>query len=266
MTDFDNVGQLMCLPIDSILPTDHYSAPSEHIVTAAAEALLKTGGHNWIPLIVEASEEDYTYRAITNHFVYVVAAHAGLEELWCLVIKSSTSDIEQARILTGEVIPKVNLTTASRETIKAVLKYLASQPGSPLKTVDVVIAASKIAAEDRSDWRDFTPITKLKCSITKGKKLDTLAAAFYLSPPPPPPEPPSAVNIKEASRESISERLNYLTTHKIGGFGTVDPEKVSDAVANANRSKWKSLNPIIKLDCGIGAAQVKTLKTMFTLS
>lgn len=269
MSDFDNIGQLMCLPMDSILPTDHYSAPSEHIVTAAAEALLKTGGHNWVPLIVEASEEDYIYRAITNHFVYVVAAQAGLEEIWCLVIKSSTSDIEQARILTGEVIPKVNLTTASRETIKSVLKYLVSQPGSPLKTVDAVIAAGKIAAEERSDWRDFTPITKLKCGITKGKKLDALNTAFYLSPPPPPPpppEPPVAINIKEASRDLISERLQYLTTHKIGGFGTVDPEKVADAIANTNRSKWKSLNPITKLDCGITTAQVKILKTMFTLS
>ncbi|MBW4490403.1 MAG: hypothetical protein KME12_21705 [Trichocoleus desertorum ATA4-8-CV12] len=264
MSDFDNVGQLMCLPLDDILPADHYSAPSRYIIAAAADALLKTEGHNWIPLIVE-EVEDYKYQAVTNHFVYVVAAHAGLEELWCLVIKSSGPDIEQARILAGEVTPKIDLTTATRETIQLVLKHLGSQPGSSLKGVDTTIAATRIAAEDRTTWQDFTPIVKLKCGITKGKKLDTLAAAFYLSPPPPPPEPPSTISIKQASEQEIFERLNYLTTHKIGGFDTVDPEKVSKLVANANRSKWKSLNPITKMDCEIDAAKVKTLKALFTI-
>ncbi|XGV99643.1 MAG: hypothetical protein ACAF41_11980 [Leptolyngbya sp. BL-A-14] len=264
MSDFDNVGQLMCLPIDSILPTDDYAAPPEYIVAAAAEALLKTGGHNWMPLLVE-EVEDYTYRAVTNHFVYVVATQAGLEELWCLVIKSSTPDIEQARILAGEVTPKVNFTTASRETIKSVLKHLVNQPGSPLKTVDATIAASKIAAVDRSTWQDFTPITKLGCGITKGKKLDALSAVFYLTPPPPPPAPPSVISIKQASKAEIFERLNYLNTYKIGGFDTIDPEAVSDLIASANRSKWKSLTPLTKLDCGIDTAKVKTFKTLFTL-
>jgi hypothetical protein len=264
MTDFDTVGQLMCLPFDTILPTDQYSAPPEYIISAAAETLLKTGGRNWVPLIVE-EVEDYAYRAITNHFVYVVAAHAGLEELWCLVIQPSTPDIEQARILSGELTPKVNLTTASRDTIKSVLKYLASQPGTPLKSVDVTIASSKIAAEDRKNWQDFTPITKLKCGITKGPKLDELATAFYLSPPPPPPEPPATISIKQASREEIFERLDYLFTHKIGGFGAINPEEASDLIASASRGKWKSLTPITKMSCGIDTAKVKTLKTLFTL-
>ncbi|MBW4523394.1 MAG: hypothetical protein KME16_27460 [Scytolyngbya sp. HA4215-MV1] len=264
MSDFDNVGQLMCLPLDAIQPSDSYSAPSEYIVAAAAASLLQTGGHNWIPLIVEEAG-DYAYRAITNHFIYVVAAHAGLEEVWCLVIKSSPTDIEQARILAGEVTPKVNLTTASRATITSVLKYLASQPGTSLKSVDVTISASKIAAEDRSNWQDFAPIAKLKCGITKGKKLDEFASAFYLSPPPPPPSPPSTMSIKQASKQEILERLNYLVIHKIDGFGTVDPEKLSELIVNADRSKWKSLNPITKMNCGINTAKVKTLKTLFTL-
>jgi hypothetical protein len=264
MSDFDNVGQLMCLPLDTIQPDDHYSAPSEYIVAAAAEALLQTGGRNWIPLIVEEAK-DYEYRAVTNHFVYTVAAFAGLTEVWCVVIKSTPSDIEQALILAGELTPKVNLTTASRDTIKSVLKYLTTQPGTALKSVDVTIAASKIAAEDRSNWQDFMPITKLKCGITKGKKLDELAIAFYISPPPP-PKPPTAINIKLASKEEIFERLDYLTTHKIGGFGKINPEQVSDLIATTNRSKWKSLTPITKMDCGIDAAKVKTLKAFFTFT
>ena len=142
--------------------------------------------------------------------------------------------------------------------------YLASQPGSPLKGMEATIAASKIAAEDRSTWQDFTPITKLKCGITKGKKLDALSAVFYLTPPPVPPVPPAYISIKQASRAEIFERLDYLSTYKIGGFDAINPEAVSDLIASANRSKWKSLTPITKIDCGIDTAKVKILKTLFT--
>ena len=134
-----------------------------------------------------------------------------------------------------------------------------------MKGVDATISASKIAAEDRSVWQDFTPIVKLKCGITKGKKLDELATVFYLSPPPPPPEPLAPISIKQASREEVFERLEYLATHKIGGFGTINPEKVSDLIVSASKNKWKSLTPITKMDCGIDTAKVKTLKTLFTL-
>jgi hypothetical protein len=116
----------------------------------------------------------------------------------------------------------VKLTTASEQDLADTLNYLASQPGSPLKGIDATLAASKIAAEDRSTWRDFTPIIKLKCGITKGKKLDALATAFYLTPPPPLPAPPVAISVKQASRAEILERLAYLTSHKLSGFGTVD--------------------------------------------
>lgn len=264
MSDFDTIGQLMCLPLESIQPAENIPATPEFIVSAAAEALLKTGGHNWVPLIVEIIS-DYKYRAVSNHFVYTVAAQAGLEDVWCIVIKSTLEDCEQAKILAGEATPKIDLSKASRATIVSALKFLINKPGSALKSVDATIAAGRIADEDRTQWADLTPVIKLKCGITKGKKLDALSEVFYLPPPPPKPKPPKAVNIKQASKDEILERLQYFVTNKIDGFGMINPDEVTDAIFNADKGKWKTLNPITKLDCGIDTKKVKTLKTVFLL-
>jgi hypothetical protein len=80
--------------------------------------------------VVEAG--DYQYKAIGNHFVYAVAREAGLERLWCIVVDPRLrSRLEQAQILAREVVPKVNLTEAPRETILAALRYLAEQTWHP---------------------------------------------------------------------------------------------------------------------------------------
>uniref|UniRef100_A0ACD5H1H6 Uncharacterized protein n=1 Tax=Desertifilum tharense IPPAS B-1220 TaxID=1781255 RepID=A0ACD5H1H6_9CYAN len=73
------------------------------------------------------------------------------------------------------------------------------------------------------------------------------------------------MSVKKASRDDIFERLEYLSTYKIGGFEMIDADKTADAIFTASKSKWKSLNPITKLECGIDAAKLKTLKTVLTL-
>ncbi len=266
MSDFDNIGKLMHLPLADIEPGDEFSE-SEFIVTAAAEAVVQAGGRNWVPVIVKEIR-DYQYQVVSNHFVYAVAQQADLERVWCIVIAPEPQNIEQAKILARETIPKVNLNTASRETILAALNSLIAEPGSPLKGVKAVVAANRIAEANRESWSNFNPISKLKCGITQGKKLDALAKVFYISPAPkpePPPLPPEVVSIKRASRDEIFDRLHYLSTHKIGGFEAVEPEKVADAIFTASKGKWKSLNFISKLECGIDTAKAKTLKTVFTL-
>ncbi|HAZ45912.1 MAG TPA: hypothetical protein DCZ55_15995, partial [Cyanobacteria bacterium UBA11371] len=60
-------------------------------------------------------------------------------------------------------------------------------------------------------------------------------------------------------------RISYLSTYKIGGFEAVDAEKAADIIFTASKGKWKSLNPIAKLECGIDTAKIKTLKKVFTL-
>ncbi|PSB31726.1 hypothetical protein [Stenomitos frigidus] len=251
------LGQILRIPCKFVKG----KSETQPIVIQTIAHELSATGKNILPVIVRLLGED-RYQAILNTQILDAARQAKLDFVWCIVVNQLMQ--QQIEVESGQVI-HINLTTASEQELVETLKYIQTQPGSPLKTVDVTIAASKIAAADRSTWQDFTPITKLGCGITKGKKLDALSAVFYLTPPPPPPAPPSTISIKQASRAEIFERLDYLTTYKIGGFDTIDPEAVSDLIASANRSKWKSLTPITKMNCGIDLAKGKTLKTLFSL-
>jgi len=266
MSKYDDIGKLMYLPLASIEPGELCSE-SEFIITAAAEAILNSGGRNWIPVIVKETG-DYQYQVVSNSFIYAVAQQAELERVWCIIIEPESKNIEQAKILAREAIPKVNLSTASRDTILAALRYLVAQPGSALKGLDVMVAANRISEANRETWSNFNPITTLKCAITKGKKLDALATVFYLSPPvpvAPPPPPPEKVSVKRASRDEIFDRLNYLSTNKIGGFENIDAETTADAIFNASKGKWKTLTAIPKLAPGLDTAKMKFFKTLFTL-
>jgi hypothetical protein len=263
MGKYDNIGQLMHLPLESI-DVEESVYESEFIVNAAAESILATDGRNWIPIIVKETG-DYQYQVVANHFIYAVAQQANLERVWSIIIASEESLIEQAKILAREATPKLNLATATGDDILSALRYLEAQPGSPLKGVDVVVAANRIEEADRSKWSDFNPVTKLKCGITKGKKLDALGKVFFITAPPPPPAPPELVSLKKASKEEIAERLTYLSTYSIGGFDKLNTDELTELLFTTNKSKWKSLTPITKMDCGVDAAKAKVLKTVFTL-
>ena len=265
MSDFDNVGKLMHLILSKIEPGEKFSK-SEFIIKAAAETILQADGRNWIPIIVKEIG-DYQYQVVSNHFVYAVAQQAKLERVWCIVISPESQNIEQAKVLAREVLPKVNLNTASEDTILAALKYLISEPNSALKGVDPIIATKRIAESNRKTWSNFNPILTLKCGITKGKKLDTLAKVFFFSPllASPPLLPPEIVSIKSASRDEIFTRLSYLSKSQIDGFEAIDIENSSDVIFSASKSKWKSLNPISKLECGIDTTKIKALKKVFSL-
>jgi hypothetical protein len=234
---------------------------SEFIIAGAAEAVLQAGNRNWIPIIVKETG-DYQYQVVSNHFIYAVAQQAKLDLVWCIVIDPKPSNIEQAKILAREANPTVNLSTASKDTILAVLKYLVKEHN--WKNVKPVETANKIVDSNREQWSDFTPLTKLQCGLTKAR-LDFIAKVFSISPPPPPPPPPQAVSVKRASRDEIFDRLNYLYTNKIGGFENIDAEKTADAIFTANKGKWKTLSPISKLECGIDTAKMKIIKTLFSL-
>ncbi|MBD2295021.1 hypothetical protein H6G06_16410 [Anabaena sphaerica FACHB-251] len=266
MSDFDNIGKLKHLLLKEIEPSEKISE-SEFIVTAAAEAILQANGRNWIPAIVQEIA-DYKYQIVSNQLVYAAAQKAGLDRVWCIVISPESQNIEQAKILAREAIPKINLTTASRDIILAALRYLIAEPASALKGVDPVIATDKIAAADRESWSNLNPITTLKCGITKGKKLDHLSKIFFVSPPistSQPLPPPESISIKIATRDEIFSRLDYLSQNKIDGFDKVDIETAADIICSASKGKWKSLNPISKLECGLNTTKIKTLKKVFSL-
>jgi len=174
------LGSLMHLYIDEIDPGDATDAP-EFLIKATAKILKQKGGRNWIPVIVKETGED-RYQVISNSFVYAVAEEAGLERVWCIIADDNDDTTTLTKILAGEEKPKINLSTASRDEIMAALQYLIEQPNSEIKSVKLAVATNRIDEAPRKYWKNFEPITSLKCGITKGKKLDAIKSVFYLTP------------------------------------------------------------------------------------
>lgn len=184
MSSSKDIGSLMYLYLDEIEPSDGTST-SEFVINASAHLLNQKGGRNWVPVIVKGIGED-KYQVVGNSFIYAVAEAAGLERVWCIIADDSSDTAEIARVLAGEEIPKINLSKASRDEIKAALEYLMEQPGSPIKSIKSAVAINRIDEAPRQYWKTLDPITTLKCGITKGKKLDALKRIFYLTPQPVP--------------------------------------------------------------------------------
>nr|WP_199298334.1 Rho termination factor N-terminal domain-containing protein [Trichocoleus sp. FACHB-40] len=174
----------MHLYMDQIQAGEGTDAP-EFLITATAKKLTKSGGRNWVPVIVKETGEDQ-YEVIGNSFIYAVVEEAGLEKVWCIIADPSDESVELTKVLAGEVTPKINLTTATRDDIKAALQYLIEKPGTDLKSVKLLIATDRIDEAPRQYWKTLEPITKLKCGITTGKKLNALKEVFYLTPQPLP--------------------------------------------------------------------------------
>ncbi|AFZ51817.1 hypothetical protein [Dactylococcopsis salina] len=260
MGDFDNIGELMHLPLESINLVSNYSVP-QFMIKIGAEAILNSHGRNWVPVIVQETSM-YEYQVVSNHLVYLASKQAELERVWCFVISPEAENITQAKLLTRETFPQVNLCTADQEMIFSVLNYLSSLEGSPLKGVNVGKAAAKIANANRAIWKSFNPITKLKCGIVSDQKIKSLQKIFYLQPPPPPPLP-EPVSLKTATRDEVYERLIYLKEYQIGGFEKVNIEQATTSILSADKTNWRNLKPITKLRCGIGEAKVNTLKQVF---
>jgi hypothetical protein len=184
MNSLSDVGNLMHLYLDEIDPGQGTDAP-EFLIKATAHLLNEKGKRNWIPVIVKETGRD-KYELIGNSFIYAVAEEAGLDRVWCIIADDSSDTIEVTKVLAGEQVPKINLSKASRDEIKAALEYLIELPGSALKTVKPAIATNRIDESPRQYWKTLDPIVNLKCGITKGKKLDALKQVFYLTPQPMP--------------------------------------------------------------------------------
>lgn len=184
MSKLSDIGNLMYLYLDEIEPGEGTDAP-EFLIKATAKTLNDLGGRNWMPLIVKETGED-SYEAIANLFIYAVAEEAGLEKVWCIIADEKEETAKLAQTLAGEVIPKINLSTATRDEIQATLQYLIEKPGSYLKGVKLSVATNRIDEAPRQYWQSFNEITKLKCGITRGKKLNAVKEVFELTPQPLP--------------------------------------------------------------------------------
>lgn len=180
MKALSDVGQLLYLYLDEILPDENVQFP-EFIIQASAKLLQNNSQRNWVPLIVKQVQSKQ-YQAIGNSLVYAVAEAAGLERVWCIIADDSQEAEEISHILSGEKTPKINLSEASHDEIYAALQYLLSLPNTPLKGIKLPVAVSRIDDAPRKYWKDFSPIINLKCGFSKGKKLDVLKDIFYLTP------------------------------------------------------------------------------------
>jgi roadblock/LC7 domain-containing protein len=182
MSNLSDIGNLMYLDL-AIIESGEITKASEYLINATAKELSNTDGRNWIPLVVKEIAED-RYQVISNSFIYAVAEAADLEKVWSIIADSSEKTAEITKILAGEIIPKINLSTASRDEIKAALEYLVEQPATVLKGVKIPVATNRIDEAPRKDWRNLNPIIKLNCGITAGKKIKALEQVFYLTPQP----------------------------------------------------------------------------------
>jgi len=178
------IGNLVHLYLSNIEIANPTDAP-EFLIKAAAQMLQRSGGRNWLPIIVKMLGQD-RYQVIGNSFVYAIAKEANLERVWCIIADEKEETALLSRVLAREATPKINLSIATREEIMAGLRFLIESPQKLLKGVDLDIATNRIeAAKDRKYWTGFEPITKLKCGITK-TKVDALKNIFYLTPEPTP--------------------------------------------------------------------------------
>ena len=153
MSNLSKVGKLIHLYIDEIELGDGKDAP-EFLISSTAKVLNETGGRNWIPIIVKEVGED-KYEVIANSFIFAVAEAAGLEKVWCIIADESEETEKISKILSGEKTPQINLSTATRNEIKAALQYLIEKPDSKLKGVKLPVATNRIDEAPRQYWQDF---------------------------------------------------------------------------------------------------------------
>jgi hypothetical protein len=208
----DNIGDLMYLYTERITLAESIDTP-DFLIKSTAKALNELGGRNWIPVIVKETGED-EYQVIGNSFIYAVAEEAGLERIWCIIADDSEDTTKLTKILTGEITPKLNLSHATRDEIKAALEYLIEKPGSSLKGVKLAVATNRIDEAPRKYWKNLDPITTLKCGITKAKLKD-LKQVFYVTPEPLPEVIKDPVLLKTLT---VTELKNMAKKRGIAGF------------------------------------------------
>lgn len=226
MSSSKDIGNLKYLYLEEIDPGRGTDSPIFRI-NASAQLLNQQGGYNWVPVIVKEIGDD-RYEVIGNSFTYAVAEKAGLQRVWCIIADDSDNTAKVARVLSGEEIPKINLSNASRDEIKAALEYLIEQPSSPLKTVKLAIATNRIDEAPRQYWKTLEPIVNLKCGITKGKKLDMLKQVFYLIP-----EPMSAIvtDSKILKTLSVTELKKMAKNREISGLNKMKKDDLVQALS-----------------------------------
>ena len=214
----NNSIQLMYLWLHEISVPEPTDAP-QFLLDVVSETLSKSGGKNWIPVIVkEVGNGEYV--VVANSFIYAAAENAGLEKVWCVIVDNDESAEYLTKVLAREIVPKLNLATASYEQIQGALEYVSEKPNSALKGIKLLVAVTRIAEAPRQNWKSLDELTKLTCGSTKGKKLDALKEVFFLGSVNPVAAVETKIDQPSRSLESLNltELRAMAKDKKIKGY------------------------------------------------
>lgn len=230
MSKLSNIGHLMCLYLDYIEPKKN-TKESNFLVSATANLINQGDGRNWLPLIVKKIGQDQ-YELIANTFGYQVAKEANLEKVWCIIADDSQETEEISQILTGEKIPKINLSTASKEEIIQAIEYLFSLSNSELKSINRYkqkLIDNISNAPTRKYWQNFKSLGDLKCGIgKKGKKLDEFTQVFYLTPESIPVDTKDKNILNSLTKTQLQ---NIAKARKLKGYSKLNISKLVELLS-----------------------------------
>ena len=233
-------------------------------MNAAAQVLKKYGGKNWVPIIIKniGNIGEDKYEVIGNSFVYTVAKAAKLEKILCIVIESTNEAEEISKILSKEVLPKINLSIANKDEIKATFEYLKSQSNSPLSRIQpnsIENIANKIVKSNRQYWTDLTPLGNLGTNLVK-ENLEFISNVFYLTPVQPPTSP--KINLSIANRDQIIEGLEFLKKERKLNIDILD---ASTKLEQAEKKYWIDYKGVLDLKIKVTKNKLDDFKSVFYL-
>ena len=158
--------------------------------------------------------------------------------------------------------PKINLSIANKDEIKATFKYLKSQSNSPLSeitTKSIESIANKIVNSNRQYWTNLTPLGNLGTNLIK-KNLEFISTVFYFTPIPPPPPP--KINLSIANRDQIMEGLEFLKKERKLNIDVLD---ASTKLEEAEKKYWIDYKGVLDLKIKVTANKLDDFKSVFSL-
>jgi hypothetical protein len=168
-------------------------------------------------------------------------------------------------------LPKINLSIANKDEIKAAFKYLKSQSNSPLSNIQarsIESIANKIVNSDRQYWTDLTPLGNLGTSTNLIKEnLEFISMVFYLTPIPP--SPPPKINLSIASKDEIKATFEYLKSQSNSPLSKITAssiESIANKVVNSDRQYWTDLTPLGNLGTNLIKENLEFISNLFYLT
>ncbi|ABW33421.1 hypothetical protein [Acaryochloris marina] len=257
MLSLKDIGQLIQVPIEQVQVSDE-SQGSGFQIAALSSILQEPDLRNWIPVIVQ-EPEPRQYQAISNEHILLAMEAAGQEYVWVAVVPEDASAEEQVKLLTGQIPLTINICSAEYDMIFAALQHLRGKLGK----LDIALVADRIyQAAGRRGWSSLTPLTKLKCGLTKSK-LQVLSEVFDAAPLPIEINP---IILNTASEAELLEAFETAACLPQCKLVDVNLTKLASAIfSSKERLYWHDYKPLTKLKCGLTPSKLKGLDQILHL-